>query len=811
MYSSAYPAPPAIGLDARSSTSTDQPATDDSMDTHDQINAMMEDLAYGNEATNEVTVEEDDREPTRNTSHTPPMPLTPISNKTPRQRDLSDRTLVDALRTDSATCRLIREIIRICWKDDLQHRLVLIAVIIHKDLRKCFHSQKVTHDTSRRAGELATSVDEVLNAWAEHMMPLQQAIDSIDVVKDTPNLVDMAKEKHGPAMKVFSKVLLPIPTEAGAECNSRVVKMMKELFDNEVRLPFEQLLSVQRSTSPAEITARGYLVVLNKSFIRISEMADLLRTSTNGTWVHWKQISEKIAKQAETARTHKSAALTQRAKSTMSRMLSRSHTKRNRITHNDDGHIKISSPLETITKLETTRRQPRDALVRDTTVEIPRHPLDAAPEDTLLEDLVPDAGYISALELNTVYEDKDGMGPFTPHTQFSPRHPSNSFADVSKDQAAVATGTEDDPFIGWDNVTDNRAPTALGIFNSSPPPDLTLHSGLRPASSPYRWSTPFDATAQNTTASHPDSRPPSTAFTIDGARYYNMLREFYRMDPDKPEPGEDPDLYSMWYRAHALRRLEEGGTPADTPNIQFPTDAMVSIQRAHEKKHEKKRMQLHRAQDALVQERRKLDELDVQLKSAMAGRGAEVAGVRLGVDRDMDVVGREKRALRESLSPYSAGSDGQRDLARKASVARKSRDRSSTTESQQTGSSQGDSSKGVVVRRESRRKAVVRPDQDGVDIFLTRQGSVKEEREDEESARSNSLVLDFVFPPRAQNNSARASTTQRSHHSGPISLGQTDLNERGASGIFWYNNLDEVAESYITDEEEPWRLDERAG
>lgn len=177
---------------------------------HEQINAMMQDLGLNGTNESESPAEAAAGQPIDDNVAASHGPSTPKSNKNQpqRQRDLSDRAFVDALRTDSATAELIKAIVRVSWIDNLQQRLVLVAIIIHRDLRKCFHTPNFTHDTARRAAEIAASIDEVLNIWVDHMLPLQKAIETIDVVKDTPDLMNMTKEEHGPAMKAFAKMLL---------------------------------------------------------------------------------------------------------------------------------------------------------------------------------------------------------------------------------------------------------------------------------------------------------------------------------------------------------------------------------------------------------------------------------------------------------------------------------------------------------------------------------------------------------------------------------------------------------------------------
>ncbi|KAL1623466.1 hypothetical protein SLS54_004456 [Diplodia seriata] len=70
---------------------------------------------------------------------------------------------------------------------------------------------------------------------------------------------------------------------------------------------------------------------------------------------------------------------------------------------------------------------------------------------------------------------------------------------------------------------------------------------------------------------------------IEGSPYYDTLAAFRAMDPDKPDAALDPDLNEVWHRAMALRRLEEGGPPAEEAFF-APTPAMMDVQRDFERR-----------------------------------------------------------------------------------------------------------------------------------------------------------------------------------------------------------------------------------
>lgn len=589
----------------------------------------------------------------------------------------------------------------------------------------------------------------------------------------------------------------PIPTEIGAECNSKIIKLMKKLFDDEVRQPFEQLLNSQEGIHSAEVTAQSYLVVLNKNFDRVHFMAEQLHESTNTTWEHWKRMSEHIAQQAEFVRSHTPAALTHRTKTAMSRMfhngLSRAHTKKCRVPRNDAGRIQISSPIESL------RQQPREANIRNTTVDIPAHPLDAAPENVTLEELMNSSAQFPIIGENETHEG-DVVGPFTPHTQFSPRSFTTDSGGPSKAQdispSLAGNGSpktsdssfqdnhkdspEDDPFAHWDSTADNQV-NSLEYYHKNPnapifywnPPE-SQPQGRRPVSSPYEWHLPSGHATES------DDRPSSL---IDGARYYDMLREFYRMDPDKPDEDEDPELYALWYRAQALRRLEEGGPPADDMDLLEPSPAMLSIQRAYDAKNKKTKKEVSREREQLRQQHARLDDLDAELRIAVAEQ-------RSG-QRD---AGREKKALRESMSIGGAGYDGQQDPFRTPSNASRSIGVLSRSVSRQEGSSGGS-----VARKNTKGKRTVRPDQDGVSVFPERQYEEPQATE----ATPSSLEKNFVFPP------TDMQPQERDEDTGPLGHGQMEMQERGNSEQSWYGNEVDL-DYYATDEDEPWRLGERS-
>ncbi|EOD44723.1 hypothetical protein UCRNP2_8567 [Neofusicoccum parvum UCRNP2] len=222
---------------------------------------------------------------------------------------------------------------------------------IHSDLRGCFHNPPMTHETARRVQEVSYAITEILYSWIEHMEPLQNAIDSIDVVRDTPNLMEIHKDAHGDEIKKFKTMLMPIPTELGAQCNSRIIQLMNKLYNDEVRVPVELSLEDQH-LGTAEMTVRSYLSQLTMLFAEVGNAAEKLRFTTVMTWNHWNRMREHIAEQAALANTpaRSLGALRTRAKGAVSRIfhegLSRSLTKRGaaNIPRNHEGRLQISVP-----------------------------------------------------------------------------------------------------------------------------------------------------------------------------------------------------------------------------------------------------------------------------------------------------------------------------------------------------------------------------------------------------------------------------------------------------------------------------------
>ncbi|KAL1647424.1 hypothetical protein SLS58_002753 [Diplodia intermedia] len=88
---------------------------------------------------------------------------------------------------------------------------------------------------------------------------------------------------------------------------------------------------------------------------------------------------------------------------------------------------------------------------------------------------------------------------------------------------------------------------------------------------------------QHRATSNPNAPPP----LIQGGPYYDTLAAFGAAadHPDeKPDAALDPDRNEVWHRAMALRRLEEGGPPAEGGSAFAPTPAMREVQRDYERR-----------------------------------------------------------------------------------------------------------------------------------------------------------------------------------------------------------------------------------
>ncbi|GME65213.1 hypothetical protein GTA08_BOTSDO00464 [Neofusicoccum parvum] len=557
---------------------------------------------------------------------------------------------------------------------------------IHSDLRGCFHNPPMTHETARRVQEVSYAITEILYSWIEHMEPLQNAIDSIDVVRDTPNLMEIHKDAHGDEIKKFKTMLMPIPTELGAQCNSRIIQLMNKLYNDEVRVPVELSLEDQH-LGTAEMTVRSYLSQLTMLFAEVGNAAEKLRFTTVMTWNHWNRMREHIAEQAALANTpaRSLGALRTRAKGAVSRIfhegLSRSLTKRGaaNIPRNHEGHLQISAPVTRLRALPPT--------VRDTTFDAyPTHPLDN-PSHPLDAEPSPEVSTHSSSEEGCIRQNS-APGPSNPCGSVRRRVAANTgpltFEDIDTPFADFDTmpahqqQMEHDGRHYYHNDYESEAPqTTYSDDSAGATSNTRRHSQPVEDDRPY-----YHAGAQgflgltygDVDILDPSEEPPATPptqssnETIDGEAYYGMLKHFYEMNPEKPNRDEDPELFALWYRAMALRSLE-GGPPADPPEF-GEHRRLETLDRVYQNT-PRSREQYERDMTEFEDMRRRLQGGPPKPRPPQPrseGREAPSPAMLRQQREHQQLVDREKNALRRSMSVGGRSAAGS-TLSRSASAA----------------------------------------------------------------------------------------------------------------------------------------------
>ncbi|KAK0663307.1 hypothetical protein DIS24_g1502 [Lasiodiplodia hormozganensis] len=392
-----------------------------------QIDDMIQSLAHDDDHEGDANVflqEHHDREHDPSADLHSPMISTPETARQGR-RDFSDRSL-KSLVSAKATLELLENIVRVTWNGNLQEKLCEVALAIHKDLRGCFHKSPVTYETATRVTHLVTEINKIIESWRMQMRALEHAIGLIDVKRDTPNFMELHKDLHGTEIKKFRLMLSPIPTQMGAECNSKIASLTFKLFVDEVRAPFQQAMDGNGNPSPAEKIITSYFNQLERQFIEARETAERLQLSTLACWEQWTEMSQEIARQAALMQSNSPAAVALRAKGAVSRVfhqgMHRSQTKKTSHTpRSASGRVQISQPL--------ARIEPRPGAVRDTVVIIPVHPLDACRE-------------LDAAELRRIRQ-KIASDPSTPRTPRERTH-ELSVAETSNHASPASPRVQDD-------------------------------------------------------------------------------------------------------------------------------------------------------------------------------------------------------------------------------------------------------------------------------------------------------------------------------------------------------------------------------